>query len=122
MLGLKKSDIENLKKYPTYSQDGKGKEAEIVMKIFNPHGRGTWYILEAQEMEDGDFYCFGYVESMITPEFDEYGYFTINQLKALQIPVRIKDIATGEIHDLGYCSLEIDRSLEDGTKLKEVLN
>jgi hypothetical protein len=122
MLEIRKTDLEKLLKYPIRSQDGKGKEAEIVLKIFNPHGRGSWYVLEAQQMPDGDLYCFGYVESPITPLFDEYGYFTLNQLREVQVPIQIEDVGTGEIHVLGYCSLEVDRTLEEGAKMKKVLN
>ncbi len=123
MFSLNEKDVQKLKKFPTYSQDGKGKDAEIILKVFNPYGRGTWYVLEAEEINNGtDYYCFGYVESPLNPLYDEYGYFTINQLKEVKIPIKIKDMATGEIHELGYGNLEIDRSLDDGIKLKDVLN
>ena len=30
------------RKYPLYSQDGKGLNAQILVKYFNPYGAGTW--------------------------------------------------------------------------------
>jgi hypothetical protein len=49
-----------LAKYPIYSQDGKGEEAEVIVKYFNPYGRGTWLITEAEKLEDGDYLLYGY--------------------------------------------------------------
>ena len=50
-----------LKSFPFYSQDGKGDDAIVVMKFFNPYGLGTWYVLEAEKQENGDYLFFGYV-------------------------------------------------------------
>ena len=44
-----------LKSFPFYSQDGKGDDAIVVMKFFNPYGLGTWYVLEAEKQENGDY-------------------------------------------------------------------
>ena len=63
-----------LKSFPFYSQDGKGDDAIVVMKFFNPYG------------------FFGYVESPITPEFNEYGYFSLSELENLKIPIKINGI------------------------------
>ena len=46
--------------YPLYSQDGKGLDAEVVVKYFNPFGSGTWLITEGQKQADGDWLLFGY--------------------------------------------------------------
>ena len=81
-----------LKSFPFYSQDGKGDDAIVVMKFFNPYGLGTWYVLEAEKQENGDYLFFGYVESLITPEFNEYGYFSLSELENLKIPIRINGV------------------------------
>lgn len=47
-------------KYPLYSQEGKGFDAEVVVKYFNPYGRGTWLITEGEKQPDGDWLLFGY--------------------------------------------------------------
>lgn len=38
-------------KYPLYSQDGKGMEAAVIAKFFNPYGAGTWIITEASKAD-----------------------------------------------------------------------
>lgn len=58
---------------------------EIHVHYFNPYGAGDWYVLEGEEQKDGDWLFFGYVKSPITPDFDEYGYFTLNELKSVQV-------------------------------------
>lgn len=122
MLNLTKEDLEKLEKYPTYSQDDLGTEAEIVMKIHNPYGRGIWYVLEAEKADDGkDYICFGYVESPLSPEFSEYGYFSLMELAKVDIPIYARDVTTGEKIFLGNGNLEIDREFKEGTKMKEVL-
>ena len=73
--------IENrLAKYPIYSQDGKGVNAVIHCKFFNPCGAGTWYVLEAQKEENGDYTFFGIVDLYER----EYGYFTLSQLQSVR--------------------------------------
>ena len=119
MLNLKVEDLELLEKYPPKSQDGLGGEAEVLLKIFNPVGRGSWYILEAEKMYDGkDYLCFGYVESPLTKDFNEYGYFLLSELMKVDVPQYLKD-GDYEVF-LGYAGLEIDRGFQSGTKMKEV--
>ena len=109
MLSLTKEHKEKLAKYPTYSQDDKGKSAEIVLKIFNPFGAGTWYVLEAEPIHDNpdDYLFFGYVESPLGEEFNEYGYFTFSELRDLTIPLYSK--VNDETVYMGKGTLEIDK-------------
>lgn len=73
--------IENrLAKYPLYSQDGKGVNAVIHCKFFNPCGAGTWYVLEAKKETNGDYTFFGIVDLYER----EYGYFTLSQLQSVR--------------------------------------
>lgn len=111
------SEVEQkLSEYPLRSQDGKGGDAEVVVKYFNPYGSGTWYVLEAEKQENGDYLCFGYVESPITPEFDEYGYFSIKELESLEIPFRNSE---GEVVFVG--KIERDLYISD-LKMSDVLS
>lgn len=71
-----------LNKHPLYSQDGKGIEAVAGVKFFNPCGRGTWYVLEGQRQEDGDWLFFGLVDLYER----EYGYFTLSELTNVRLP------------------------------------
>lgn len=82
---------QELKDYPLYSQDGKGDEAQVVVKYFNPVGAGTWYVLEGEKQENGDYLFFGFVELLEA----EYGYFSLSELESIQIPLRMN----GEIID-----------------------
>jgi hypothetical protein len=65
------------KKYPLYSQEGLGEEAEVVVKYFNPTGRGTWLITEGEKQEDGDWLLFGFCHLY---EW-EWGYITLSELE-----------------------------------------
>lgn len=61
---------EKLLNSPIGSTDGKGKDAEVIVKYFNPIGSGTWLIIEGERQSDGDWLLFGYCNI-----FDwEWGY------------------------------------------------
>ena len=92
------------KKFPLYSQDGKGDEAEVVVKYFNPYGAGTWLITEGEKQEDGDWLFFGYCHI-----FDwEWGNVLLSQLE------EIKPFGPGT-------SLGIERDLYcKGKKIKDL--
>ena len=81
---LTKAIEKKLEKFPLCSQDGKGDDADIICKFFNPMGSGTWYVLEGEpyEKDDGtmDWQFYGYVVS----EFPEYGYFTLSDLESVK--------------------------------------
>jgi hypothetical protein len=83
-------------KYPLYSQDGKGMEAEVVVKYFNPCGAGTWLITEGEKMANGDWELFGYCHIF---EW-EWGYVYLSELQDIKLPF----------------GLGIERELYDGTK------
>ena len=71
---------------------GNGRETQILPFLFPRRKLGTWYVLEAEKQENGDYLFFGYVESPITPEFNEYGYFSLSELENLKIPIRINGV------------------------------
>ena len=67
-------------KYPLYSQDGKGENAEVVMKIFNPFGAGTWLITEGNYIQEiDDWELFGYMHIF---EW-EWGYVMLSELSSI---------------------------------------
>ena len=80
------AEVERLfDRYPLYSQDGKGDKAKVLMKVFNPYGAGTWYVLEAgPKDEDGDRELYGFVTGLGE---DEYGYFMLSDLTETRVPV-----------------------------------
>lgn len=70
---------EDLKDYPLYSQDGKGKEA-ICRAIF-AIGSARWFILEG-EREGDDTIMFGIVIGLLE---DEYGYVSLKELSGVEL-------------------------------------
>lgn len=72
--------------YPISSQDGKGMDAEVVAKFFNPCGAGTWLITEGEKQEDGDWLLFGYCHLF---EW-EWGYVMLSELESVRLPFGLK--------------------------------
>lgn len=67
-----------LAKYPLYSQEGKGDDAVVVCKFFLQGW--TWYVLEAEKQDTGDWLFFGLVDGFER----EYGYFRLSQLQSVR--------------------------------------
>lgn len=89
-------------RFPLRSQDGKGLEAEVVVKYFYPYGAGTWIITEGEKQEDGDWLFFGYCHIW---EW-EWGYVTLSELQEIRF---------------GNSPLGIERDLHcEGKKVGEV--
>jgi len=66
-------------KNPPYSQRDKGKDAEVIVKYFDPCGAGTWLITEAEKLENGDWWLYGY----ITLGYEwEWGPILLSELQA----------------------------------------
>lgn len=61
--------------YPLYSQEGKGNDAVVICKFFNPYGGQSWYVLEAGSVWNGDRELF--VLSTYGGE-SEYGYMMLS--------------------------------------------
>lgn len=78
---LTKQIISKFEKHPIHSQDGKGMDAEVLVKYFNPCGSGTWLITEA-EREGDDWRLFGYCH---IHEW-EWGYLMLSELASLRLP------------------------------------
>lgn len=72
--------------YPLYSQDGKGENATVVVKYFNPIGAGTWLITEGEKQPNGDWLFFGFCH--ITEW--EWGYVTLSDFESVNLPYGFK--------------------------------
>lgn len=73
--------IENkIAKYPIYSQDGKGNEQVVICKFF--FGSWTWYVLEGQKLENGDYEFYGITDNQYGRE---RGYFLLSQLESIKM-------------------------------------
>ena len=92
--------------FPLYSQDGKGLNAEVLVKFFNPTGVGTWYITEANKLEDGDYEMFGYCH-LGDDENAEFGNVLLSDLEEIKLPYGLK--------------IERDMYLENGINLENAL-
>lgn len=68
-----------------YSQE-KNQNPTVVLKYFTPDSNWTWFVLEAQKQEDGDFLFFGYVVG----QESELGYFTLSELMSARGPMGLK--------------------------------
>lgn len=82
MLLMTKELEKKFEKYPIGSQDGKGEEAEVVVKYFNPCGAGTWLITEGEKQDDGDWLLYGYCHIF---EW-EWGYVLLSELEQVKLP------------------------------------
>lgn len=72
-----------LEKFPLYSQEDKGEDATVVLKVFNPYGSGTWLVTEGEKQENGDWLLFGYNHIR---EW-EWGYVLLSELVDCRINV-----------------------------------
>tara|TARA_R110002051_G_scaffold174602_1_gene244807 strand:- start:4955 stop:5344 length:390 start_codon:yes stop_codon:yes gene_type:complete len=83
------------------------KNPRIIAKFFSPVGAATWL---ASEYNPENNICFGYVQNLVPSEngiFDEWGYFSIDELENLELPF----------------GLNIERDIHFNEKtFKEVLN
>lgn len=69
--------IRKFERTPLYSQEGKGLDAKLLVKYFNPAGSGTWLITEAEKQENGDYLLFGLAKIQ---EW-EWGYTLLSDLE-----------------------------------------
>ena len=77
---MNNADIqERLEMLPAlYSTDGM-KQREVQIVIYHMFSRWTWYVVEGEKQEDGDWLLFCYCRSGFGDEDDEWGYTTLNQ-------------------------------------------
>ena len=93
-----------LEAHPIYSQDGKGGNAEVIVKFFNPSGAGTWLITEGEKQANGDWVLYGYCH---IHEW-EWGSVMFSELQAFR----------------GRFGLGIERDMHiaNGTKIKDLVD
>ena len=59
----------------------------IIAKFYNAIGNGEWYVIGGEELDNGDYYLFGYAKDLIE---DELGFFTLQQIKSIGLIVQDK--------------------------------
>lgn len=102
--------ISQFEAHPIGSQDGKGLNAEVLVKYFNPCGSGTWLITEA-EREGDDWRLYGYCHIF---EW-EWGYLMLSELESLRLPFGLgveRDLYTSGKYLRDFLSEEEIRQLE----------
>jgi hypothetical protein len=77
--------IKQLAKTPLYSTE-KLDVAPVLVKFFNPCGTGTWYALEAEKQEDGDWLFFGLCDI----HERELGNFLLSELQSVKLPFGLR--------------------------------
>jgi hypothetical protein len=56
----------------------------VIAKFFAPSGEATWFATEYYPEVNQ---CFGYVQGLSPhPEDDEWGYFSLDELKGVRVP------------------------------------
>lgn len=101
--------ISQFEAHPIGSQDGKGLNAEVLVKYFNPCGRGTWLITEA-EREGDDWRLYGYCHIF---EW-EWGDLLLSELESLRLPFGLgveRDLYTDGKYLRDFLSEEESRQL-----------
>ena len=71
---------------PLYSQENVS-DPVAVLKIFDPCGRCTFFILEGSRQPDGDLIFFGFCRSAFGPELDELGHASLRELESVRRPL-----------------------------------
>ncbi len=108
---LTKEIEEKLSATPIGSTDGKGMDAEVIVKYFNPMGAGTWLITEGEKQPDGDWLLYGYCHIFCW----EWGYVLLSELEELRLPFGLtieRDLySKGTVRDM-YNYLKADEREE----------
>ena len=71
------------------------KDRKVLCKFFSPFSNWTWYTLEGESREGGDYEFFGYVRGFEK----EYGYFTLSELEGARrgdLPLVERDMHYGD--------------------------
>lgn len=97
--------FENIEVAELYTTEN---DNDPIVKIHftNPNGRGDWFVTEAQREENGDWTFFGFVRSVLIPEYDELGYFTLEELES-----------AGILKDSEWESKPLSKAKEDALKI-----
>jgi hypothetical protein len=75
---------ENKSKLPKLgATDGQEGLRDIIVKFFTPDSNWTWYVLEGEQLENGDWQFFGLVDGFEK----ELGYFNLSELQSAKGPM-----------------------------------
>jgi len=74
------------KKLPALYSQEKIADPTVICKFFTPSSSFTWFILEGEKQEDGDWLFFTKCYSHMCPE-GELGYSTLAELESVKGPM-----------------------------------
>lgn len=95
-MSLTNPTIESLfQKYPLLSQIEKGKEAIVLAKYYDPYGRSTWIITEAEKLSNGDWKLYGYCYKYKW----EWKHFLLSELKNIKYNNRTRVKRSADINE-----------------------
>lgn len=80
---LMTKEIEEKLRKTNLKTDDYGMDAKVIVKYFNPIGVGTWLIVGGEELENGDWYLFGYCHIQCW----EWGPVLLSDLQSLRLPL-----------------------------------
>ena len=84
---ITKAIEKKLDKNPLYSgEDTPEGDKKIIVKFFTPWSNWTWFVTEAERLENGDWRFFGLVHGLEK----EWGYFMFSELQSLRGPWNLK--------------------------------
>jgi len=95
--------IENFDHNKIHAGTDKVKKFDVVVKLFNPAGIGTWWLSELNPDEN---VAFGYA-LLDDPLFAELGYVDIAELQNLKLPLGL-----GIERDRYFNSMPMDKVIE----------
>ncbi len=78
---LTKEIEERLQKAPLYSKDGKGKNAEVLVRFSIPN-IAEYLVTEAEQQPDGSWLMFSYGKI----HFWEWGYISSEEIEGITLP------------------------------------
>ena len=87
--------IKQLEKTPLDSTE-KQNVVPVLVKFFNPCGSGTWYAIEGEKQEDGDWLFFGLCDI----HEKELGNFLLSELQSVKLPFGLR--IERDMHFDGY--------------------
>jgi hypothetical protein len=79
---LTKKIKDKLRKAGLYGNENSVYESEVIVKLFNPSGTGTWYIIGGEELDNGEWLLFGYCHILMW----ELGSVSLKELEKFKGP------------------------------------
>jgi hypothetical protein len=74
---------EIINKLPALYSQEHNEDPNVVVKFFTPDSSFTWFVIEGEEQEDGDWLFFNKCYSHLCPE-GELGYVMLSQLQEVR--------------------------------------